>query len=119
VVAGTTVPIRRKKKAPIVKAKKKKIASEVAAPTCVPTIYAQQCDVKAIVPKQTIPPPKWLQKMEVTKLTTNMTIKRGCQCYFVAKQVYVDTSLCKLQYHCWDYMTMNGKPTHGMSFDGF
>jgi hypothetical protein len=33
-------------------------------------------------------------------LTTGMTIKRGCQYYFVAKQVYVDTSLCELQYHC-------------------
>jgi hypothetical protein len=53
----------------------------------------------------------------MTKMTTCMTIKRGCQCNFVVKQVYIDTSLYELQYHCQDHVTVDGKLAQGIAFD--
>jgi hypothetical protein len=58
-------------------------------------------------------------KRRVSKLVTGMTLKQGCRCLFVAKQVYVDPTLCKLQYHCWNHVTVEGKAAHGTAFDGF
>jgi hypothetical protein len=37
----------------------------------------------------------------------------------VAKQVYVDASLCELQYHYWKHVTSTRKPAHGTEYDGF
>ena len=48
-----------------------------------------------------------------------MTIKRGCQCNFVAKQLYMDSSLCEIQYHGMQHVNSQGQPCHGSSFAGF
>jgi hypothetical protein len=37
-----------------------------------------------------------VRKRRVSKMVSGMTRKRGCRCFFVAKQVYVDASLCEL-----------------------
>jgi hypothetical protein len=52
-------------------------------------------------------------------MVTGMTLKRGYHCMFVVKQVYVDPTLYELQYHCWNHITVDGKPAHGTAFDDF
>lgn len=45
--------------------------------------------------------PRWIKvtKRWVLKLVKGMILKRGCHSMFVAKQVYVDTSLYEFLYH--------------------
>jgi hypothetical protein len=31
----------------------------------------------------------------------------------------VDPTLCELQYHCWNHVTVKEKAAHGTAFDGF
>jgi hypothetical protein len=44
-------------------------------------------------------------------------MKWRCQYYFVEKWVYVDTSLYELQYHYWDHVTVDERPTYGVAYD--
>jgi hypothetical protein len=60
-----------------------------------------------------------VSKCCVSKMVTGMTMKTGCWCMFVAKQVYVDPTLCELQYHCWNHVTTASKAAQGTAFDGF
>jgi hypothetical protein len=59
------------------------------------------------------------QKRRIAKLTTGLTRKRGCQYFFVAKQLYVDQSLYEIQHHSWDHSNPSGQLAHGSSFEGF
>jgi hypothetical protein len=34
------------------------------------------------------------KKKRIGKIASRTSIKRGCQCHFVAKQLYMDNSLC-------------------------
>ena len=38
---------------------------------------------------------------------------------FVTKWVYVDQTLCELQQHYWNHVTIDGKAIHGTTFEGF
>lgn len=53
------------------------------------------------------------------RVQAGMTSKRGCLCNFVAKQLYMDNSLCELQYHGMNHFNRAGQPCHGSSFAGF
>ena len=58
------------------------------------------------------------RKTRVTKIHAGMSMKRGCQCNFVAKQLMVDETLCTIQFHCMDHYNREGKPCHGEDFGG-
>ena len=58
------------------------------------------------------------KKKRVTKKHTGGSMKRGCQCYFVAKQPYLDNTLCEIQYHNMDHHNMQGESCHGEDFSG-
>ena len=58
------------------------------------------------------------RKTRVSKVQSDMSIKRGCQCNFVAKQLQVDESLCTIQFHCMTHTNWEGKPCHGAEFGG-
>ena len=38
------------------------------------------------------------KQRKASKLQAGLTSKRGCQCNFVAKQLYMDNTLCEIQY---------------------
>jgi hypothetical protein len=59
------------------------------------------------------------RKRRVAKIPTGLTMKRGCHYFFVAKQLYVDMTLCELQHHCWDHKNLEGHPVHGSTYEGF
>ena len=52
-------------------------------------------------------------------MQAGLTSKRGCQCNFVAKQLYMDNTLCEVQYHEINHFNKAGQPCHGSSFAGF
>ena len=52
----------------------------------------------------------------VGKVQAGMSMKRGCQCNFVAKQLLVDETLCTIQFHCMDHTNKEGKACHGAQF---
>ncbi|KAG0573814.1 hypothetical protein KC19_VG211500 [Ceratodon purpureus] len=58
------------------------------------------------------------RKTRVGKIRAGMTMKRGSQCNFVAKQLEVDESLCTIQFHCMEHVNKQGKPCHGGEFGG-
>jgi hypothetical protein len=60
-----------------------------------------------------------LRKTKVAKMSTGLTRKRGCQYFFVAKQLYVDQDLCELSHHSWDHKNVEGHLAHGSSYEGF
>lgn len=47
-----------------------------------------------------------------------MSIKRGCQCNFVAKQLLLDESLCTIHFHCMTHINKDGKPCHDIEVGG-
>ena len=58
------------------------------------------------------------RKTRVSKKQAGMSMKRGCQCNFVAKQLTVDPTLCTIQFHCMTHTNRDGKPCHGAEFGG-
>ena len=58
------------------------------------------------------------RKTRVGKRHAGMSMKRGCQCNFVAKQLEVDENLCTIQFHCMDHVNKAGNPCHGAEFGG-
>ena len=58
------------------------------------------------------------RKTRVGKIQAGMSIKRGCQCNFVAKQLLLDESLCTIHFHCMTHTNKDGKPCHGTEFGG-
>ena len=54
----------------------------------------------------------------VSKVQAGMSIKRGCQCNFVAKQLQCDENLCTIQFHCITHTNREGKECHGAQFGG-
>lgn len=58
------------------------------------------------------------RKTRVGKVVAGMSIKRGCQCSFVAKQLLIDESLCTIHFHCMDHVNKEGTPCHGLEFGG-
>jgi hypothetical protein len=109
----------RKRKARAPRTKKVSAAPPIAPVTSVGA--ARQGGAEQVPPEVTATAPGGNRKSKrrVSKLVTGMTLKRGCHCLFVAKQVYVDPTLCELQYHCWNHVTLEGKVAHGIAFDGF
>jgi hypothetical protein len=55
----------------------------------------------------------------IGKTLTGMSIKRGCQCSFVAKRLYIDNSLCQLIYEHIEHANKFGDPCHGSMVAGF
>ena len=53
------------------------------------------------------------------KIESGMSIKRGCQRHFYAKQVYMDNSLCQLIYKETTHANKNGDICHGVNVAGF
>lgn len=47
-----------------------------------------------------------------------MSVKRGCQCSFVAKQPYLDNSLCDIVYHNMHHVNAKGEVCHGAPIGG-
>lgn len=37
----------------------------------------------------------------MTKLHVGLSMMRVCQCNFIAKQLYLDSKLCEIQFKCW------------------
>lgn len=58
------------------------------------------------------------RKTRVSKVQAGMSMKRGCQCNFVAKQLLVDESLCTIHFHCMNHTNWEGKGCHGSEFGG-
>ena len=88
---------QRKMKAPTTNTRKKKASgTRLEVGGALPHDF-EGCIIQALV---VILPAGWVRKRRVTKKTSGLTIKIGCQCFFVAKQLYVDTFLCELHYHC-------------------
>ena len=59
------------------------------------------------------------RQRRASRVQAGMTSKRGCQCNFVAKQLYMDNTLCEIQYHGMNHFNRQGQPCHGSSFAGF
>jgi hypothetical protein len=59
------------------------------------------------------------KQRRASRLQAGLTSKRGCQCNFVAKQLYMDNTLCEVQYHEINHFNKAGQPCHGSSFAGF
>ena len=60
-----------------------------------------------------------LRKTRVAKISIGLTQKRGCQYFFVGKQLYVDQGLYELSHQCWDHKNVEGHLAHGSSYEGF
>lgn len=58
------------------------------------------------------------RKTRVSKVQAGMSMKRGCQCNFVAKQLLVEPTLCTIHFHCMSHTNKEGKPCHGSEFGG-
>ena len=52
-------------------------------------------------------------------IASGMSIKHRCQCHFIAKQLYMDNSLCQLIYKCSEHTNKNGDQCHGTMVAGF
>ena len=72
--------------------------------------------LQAQAPIQAFTKPK--NKTRVGKIQAGMSIKRGCQCNFVAKQLLLDESLCTIHFHCMTHTNKDDKPCHGTEFGG-
>ena len=59
------------------------------------------------------------KQRKASKLQAGLTSKRGCQCNFVAKQLYMDNTLCEIQYREINHFNKVGQLCHGSSFVGF
>ena len=55
----------------------------------------------------------------IGKTLVGLSIKRGCQCSFVAKRLYIDNSLCQLIYEHIEHANKSGDPCHGSIVAGF
>ena len=55
--------------------------------------------------------------MEQKEVGTSM--KKGCQRHFLAKQNYMDNSLCQLVYMIFELVNSNGDQCHGLAIPGF
>ena len=60
-----------------------------------------------------------VQKSRVGKNQMGKSIKRGCQCYFLAKQPYSNTTICQLIYRFREHSNINGDVIHGVTVSGF
>lgn len=63
-------------------------------------------------------PTKLKKKARVGKIQVGVSIKRGCQCNFVAKQLLLDEFFCTIKFHCMTHINKDGKPYHGIEFEG-
>ena len=54
----------------------------------------------------------------IGKVQSGMSIKRGCQCYFVAKQLLIDEKLCTIHFHEMRHVKKDRTATHGVEFGG-
>jgi hypothetical protein len=59
------------------------------------------------------------KKKRIGKFAYGTSIKRRCQCHFVAKQPYMDSSLCHLIYKCSEHTNKDGDQCHGTMVVGF
>ena len=65
------------------------------------------------------PPIGQTKQRRASKLQAGLTSKRGCQCNFVAKQLYMDNTLCEIQYHEINHFNKAGQAYHRSFFVGF
>jgi hypothetical protein len=56
---------------------------------------------------------------KMRKTLVGISIKRGCQCSFVAKHLYIDNSLCHLICEHIEHAHKYGDPCHGSMVVGF
>jgi hypothetical protein len=59
------------------------------------------------------------KKPRIGQKTTGMSMKRGCQRHFLAKQNYMDTTLCHLVYKVMEHVNYHGEQCHGLMLAGF
>ncbi len=58
-------------------------------------------------------------KIHILKTMFGMSIKHGCQIAFIAKQPYLDQSLCKLIYLSVEHKNKQGQVCHGEDVFGY
>ena len=59
------------------------------------------------------------KQKRTSRLQAGLSSKWGCQWNFVAKQLYMDNTLCEIQYHEINHFNKAGQTCHGSSFAGF
>ena len=97
------------------------------APVIPPTIDSEQSsqsdnDLMRPMVQDGVPAPSKVglgRRRRASRVQAGMTSKRGCLCNFVAKQLYMDNTLCEIQYHVMNHFNRQGQPCHGSSFAGF
>ena len=56
---------------------------------------------------------------KIGKFAYGTSSKCRCQCHFIAKQPYMDNSLCHLIYKCSEHTNKDGDQCHGILVVGF
>jgi hypothetical protein len=59
------------------------------------------------------------KKPRIGQKAAGMSMKRGCQRHFLAKQNYMDTILCHLVYKVTEHVNCHGEQCHGLMVAGF
>lgn len=59
------------------------------------------------------------KKPRIGQKAAGMSRKRGCQRHFLAKQNYMDTTLCQLVYKVTEHVNVHGELCHGVTVAGF
>jgi hypothetical protein len=108
-------------------AKKSKGAKRGMALVIPPTVDFEQSsqydyDLMRPMVQDDVPAPTKIgprRQRRASRVQAGMTSKHGCLCNFVAKQLYMDNTLCEIQYHGMNHFYCQGQPCHGSSFTGF
>lgn len=58
------------------------------------------------------------QKQRMSQKEAGTSMKKGCQRHFLAKQNYMDNSLCQLVYKISEHVNSNGDQCHGLAIPG-
>jgi hypothetical protein len=98
VAAARNVPLVRRRTGPTLQQRNTKAVPETPAVFSGHTSGREDCHKLSPSEENVLHPEEQVHNRtkRVSKVARGTTLKRGCQCYFVAKQVYVDTSLCEL-----------------------
>jgi hypothetical protein len=118
---------KQEKKAAKEAAKKSKDAKRGMALVIPPTVDSEQSsqsdyDLMRPMVQDNVPAPTRIgpgRQRRASRVQAGMTSKRGCLCNFVAKQLYMDNTLCEIQYHGMNHFNRQGQPCHGSSFASF
>ena len=95
--------------------KQNSIKTPLVSPLVVPVIStASESDTSCLKSLTWQPLPIGQTKQRrASRLQASLTSKRGCQCNFVAKQLYMYNTLCKIQYHEINHFNKTRQVCHG------